>query len=127
MMTEPRAIAPDPGVLRLGTLTLSTSGRSATLAGVDLGLSGTEFALLWTLAAGQDECVSVGTLLRAAGWEESTAALIYLDLYVRYLREKLEDDPERPAVILAVRRSGFMLSSGALRSSATDLLRRSTG
>jgi two-component system, OmpR family, KDP operon response regulator KdpE len=125
MVTDPRAVAPVPSVLRLGGLVLSEGRRSATLNGADLGLSGTEFALLWALAAANGDCVSVGSLLRAVGWAESTAALSYLDLYIRYLRDKLGDDAERPTALIAVRRSGYMLASDALPQTTVEILRLS--
>jgi DNA-binding response OmpR family regulator len=115
MVTNPRPAATEAGILRLGGLALSVTGRRAALHGADLELSATEFSLLWALVAGNGDCVSVGSLLRAAGWAESTAALSYLDLYIRYLRDKLGDDAERPSALVAVRRSGYMLASDALR------------
>jgi DNA-binding response OmpR family regulator len=117
MTSDPRSVAPDTAELGLGALELFLAERRARLDGCDLGLSATEFALLWTLAVRHDQRVSVGVLIRAAGWQETTPALIYLDLYIRYLRIKLGDPPERPVALVAARRSAFILQARALAPS----------
>lgn len=110
----PAVLAGAAAILRLGPLLIIPEERRARLSGVDLDLSATEFTLLSTLAASHDRPVSVGALVRAAGWLESTASLAYLDLYIRYLRDKLDDDPAAPRALLPVRRSGYMLVPAAL-------------
>lgn len=51
-----------------------------------------------------------GTALMQALWGETTpAAAVYLRLYIRYLRHKLEVDPRRPEHLCRTRGDGYVL------------------
>lgn len=63
-------------------------------------LTPTEFRLLRTLVKNMGSVVTHEDLLREAWGEGYSDATASLSLYVRYLREKIEDDPGRPEYIL---------------------------
>lgn len=63
-------------------------------------LTPTEFRLLRTLVKNMGSVVTHEELLREAWGEGYTDATASLSLYIRYLREKIEEDPGDPAYIL---------------------------
>jgi two-component system KDP operon response regulator KdpE len=81
----------------------------------ELSLSRTEFNLLLAfLRAGGRTCTHHELMTRVWGME-CASATHYLRLYIRYLREKIEDDPRNPTRILNVWGVGYRL---ALRTDA---------
>lgn len=85
--------------LVLGALVLNPASGAASWQGTPLALSATEFRLLMALVTQADAVVSKRTLMRTLWGHETPAAEAYLALYVRYLRQKLEADPQHPRVI----------------------------
>jgi DNA-binding response OmpR family regulator len=76
-------------------------------------LSEREIELVHYLAANCGRAIARDELL-ANVWRISPRGLSTrtIDMHIARLREKLEDDPERPAVILTVRGKGYMFGSG---------------
>jgi len=76
-------------------------------------LSEREIELLHYLAANCGRAIARDELL-ANVWRISPRGLSTrtIDMHIARLREKLEDDPGRPAVILTVRGKGYMFGSG---------------
>lgn len=62
-------------------------------------LTPTEFRLLRCLMRNRGTVLTHADLLREAWGENYTDAIASLSLYVRYLREKIEDDPSKPRYI----------------------------
>lgn len=85
---------------QVGGLTLSNSGLYAELHGRRCSLSPIEFRLLSCLVSAPGKVLTHQTLMARVWGAEYVASRHYLHIYVRYLREKLEDDPSNPRIIL---------------------------
>jgi DNA-binding response OmpR family regulator len=96
--------------LRLGPLVLEPQSRRVTRDGRPISLTVREFELLRYLMSNTDRVVSRERLLNsvwAYGYDPGTKIV---DVYVRYLRLKI-DEPEAPSLIQTVRGVGYMMPS----------------
>ncbi len=97
------------GIQRIGGLLLSPEEHRAVLHGRDVSLSPIEFRLLVCLASAPGK-VMTHRVLMVKGWgAEYVDSRHYLRLYIRYLREKLEDDPANPKLIVSHWGVGYSL------------------
>ncbi len=96
--------------LQIGDLVLSTADQIVTRAGQRTVLSPIEFRLLLCLASAPGKVFTHETLMSRVWGAEYVDARHYLYLYIRYLREKLEDDPTRPQLILSEWGVGYSLA-----------------
>jgi DNA-binding response OmpR family regulator len=75
-------------------------------------LTPTEFRLLRYLAAHRGRPLSRETLIEAVwGYDSDVGSERTVDVHVRHLRTKLEDDPARPRWLVTVRGVGYMLDA----------------
>jgi two-component system OmpR family response regulator len=105
-----------PVVLEVGDLRLDPAAKSVTRAGVAITLSPKEFAVLELLMRRAGEVLSRTAILEHV-WDfayEGTSNVV--DVYVRYLREKV-DRPFGCQSVETVRGSGYRMSAAAARSS----------
>ena len=88
---------------------IDPAAHTVTLAGSSIELPPREFDLLHTLALEAGRVVSADELLsRVWGAEyEGESQVVYV--HIRWLREKLEEDPHNPRRILTVRGVGYKL------------------
>jgi two-component system, OmpR family, KDP operon response regulator KdpE len=86
--------------IRAGDLTISLDERRVYRRGQAIDLSPTEFRLLLALAQQNGRPVSHSQLLFSVWGPQCVDSRHYLRLYVRYLRSKLEDNPEDPKIIV---------------------------
>jgi DNA-binding response OmpR family regulator len=98
-----------PAVLHVGDLTIDPAAHKVILAGNPIDLPPREFALLHALALEAGRVVSVDDLLNQVwGAEyEGEAQVVYV--HIRWLREKLEDNPQQPQRIVTIRGVGYKL------------------
>lgn len=92
-----------------GDLTIDPSAHTVTLAGRRVELAPREFDLLAILAREAGNVVSNDELLDRVwgpGFEGQTQVLY---VHVRWLREKIEQNPQAPCRLLTVRRVGYKL------------------
>jgi len=101
----------DGGVIEVGDLVVDTNACVVTLRGNPVALSPREFDLLQTMALEAGRVVSVDQLLARAWGVEFVGESQVVYVHIRWLREKLEDDPSHPARILTVRGKGYKLLS----------------
>jgi two-component system OmpR family response regulator len=97
-----------PAVLEVGDLCLDPATREVWRAGTQIHLSAKEFALLETFMRRPGDVLSRDHLLEHAwdyGYENRSNVV---DVYVRYLREKI-DRPFGPELIETVRGMGYRL------------------
>jgi DNA-binding winged helix-turn-helix (wHTH) protein len=87
-------------------LVLSESERALRLYGKTVKLTEVEYSLLSALVRANGSFISRDALRNAVWGEQSSDGL--LNVYIHYLREKLENDGER--VILSSRKSGYALA-----------------
>jgi two-component system response regulator MprA len=96
-------------------LILDTATREVSRSGEAITLSVREFELLRHLMASPNRVLERQAILRAVWGENHFGDDNLLDVYVRYLRRKLEP-AGRPTLIQTVRGVGFMLREGDVRS-----------
>lgn len=95
-------------VIRLGDVTVDTVKGTASKNGRDLYLSALEYRLLLMLINNRGAVLSRAKLLESI-WDMGGDFVNdnTLTVYVKRLREKLEDDPQNPTVIKTVRGIGY--------------------
>jgi DNA-binding response OmpR family regulator len=92
--------------LKLGDASIDLAARTASRRGEPLGLTSREFDLLTFLAGHPGETFSKAQLLnRVWGWDFGHNSTV--TVHVRRLRQKLEDDPSDPQLVLTVGREGY--------------------
>jgi len=96
-------------------LILDTATREVSRSGEAITLSVREFELLRHLMESPNRVLERQAILRAVWGENHFGDDNLLDVYVRYLRRKLEP-AGRPTLIQTVRGVGFMLREGDVRS-----------
>ena len=107
-----RPVASARRVRSIGDLVIDPESRVVTKAGRSVSLTPTEFRLLTSLARRAGRTVTHQELL-ADVWGAAGAGSEHLRLYVRYLRQKLEDDHRRPTLLLNRRGIGYALATTA--------------
>jgi DNA-binding response OmpR family regulator len=100
--------APLGEVLELGDLVMSASGRQVQRAGRRVDLTSREADLLLLLLRHANSVVPRERILAEVWQGETTAASNVVDVYVRYLRQKLEQAGES-RLIHTVRGKGYRL------------------
>jgi DNA-binding response OmpR family regulator len=92
-----------------GTLALDPERREVKVDGHVLELTYVEFELLKTLVAQPGKVFSRRALLQAIWGDSAYREPRTIDVHVRHLREKVEQDPSEPELILTVRGAGYRL------------------
>jgi two-component system response regulator MprA len=95
-------------------LILDSATREVSRSGTPITLSVREFELLRHLMESPNRVLERAAILRAVWGENHFGDDNLLDVYVRYLRRKLEP-AGRPTLIQTVRGVGFMLREGEVR------------
>src|SRR6266853_784705 len=96
-----------PSVIRAGDLEIDTLAMALMVRGSAIAATATEFRLLHYLASHAGRVFTRDQILDAV-WRETTfVSPRSVDVYVRKLREKIEDDPERPRYLKTVRGTGY--------------------
>lgn len=101
-----------PGPVTVGDLVIDPGAHSATLAGRPLDLSPREFALLHTLALSAGNVVPAESLVARVWGAEFRGQTDVLYVHIRWLREKIEDDPHSPSRLVSIRGVGYKLQPG---------------
>jgi two-component system, OmpR family, response regulator RegX3 len=107
---SPPAEAP-PAVVTVGPLTVEPAARRVQLEGEELQLSRKEFDLLADLISHAGEVVKREDLMSRVWDENWFGSTKTLDVHVRWLRQKLGDDPASPRFIHTVRGVGFRFTA----------------
>lgn len=96
--------------LKVGTLRVSRSARTVQVRGHVVGLTTTEFELLWLLVRHAGETLSRDFIRRSLSGREYDGLDRTVDLRVSKLRKKLGDRARQPALIKSVRGVGYQLA-----------------
>lgn len=99
--------------LAIGDLVVDQLANTVTRDGQLVPLSPTEFRLFATLAENAGRVVTNRDLLTRVWGPEYSGDLQYIRLYISYLRNKLEENPARPRLILTHRGVGYRLAPPA--------------
>jgi two-component system alkaline phosphatase synthesis response regulator PhoP len=94
-------------------LVVDEERREVTLDGRPLELTFTEFELLATLAKNPGRAFSRDELLSRIWGEDFYGDARTVDVHIRHLREKLEEDPAAPRFIETVRGVGYRFRSSS--------------
>ena len=105
-----RLIAPGAAeMLQAGGVTIDLVNRRIMRDGEDIHLTRKEYAVLEQLAKSPGRVVTHKSVLQAAWPQGSDRPIEYLRIVVRNLRQKLEIDPTRPALIVNEMGVGYRL------------------
>jgi two-component system, OmpR family, alkaline phosphatase synthesis response regulator PhoP len=95
------------GILQFGSVRIDVPGTKVTRGGEVVRLSAQEFQLLCYLAERAGTTVPRDEILREVWGYDAGTYTRTLDVHVANLRQKLEKDPKRPALILTVPGLGY--------------------
>jgi two-component system KDP operon response regulator KdpE len=107
-----KSLESEPETYSGGSLDIDFPARQVTLDGEPVKLSPKEFDLLRVLALSAGQVVTHKRLL-AAGWGSEGADSQYLRVYMGLLRQKIEENPSDPRLLLTEPGVGYRLTPGA--------------
>lgn len=97
-------------VVKVGALEIDLPRRRVTHAGAEIRLTSREFELLSCLARHPGKVMTHRQLLTAVWGPAQTEETQYLRVYIGHLRQKLEEHPEDPKIILTELGIGYRLA-----------------
>jgi two-component system, OmpR family, response regulator len=97
------------GVISVGDLVLDSATRSARRGARTIELTAKEFVLLQFMMENAGRVLSRSRILSNVWEQNSETYTNVVDVYVRYLRRKVDHDGEKP-LIRTVRGAGYMIS-----------------
>lgn len=98
---------PLPAIIEAGSLRIDTDRHEAHRDGQPLTLSPKEFDLLLFLASREGRVFSREVLIDRVWGADSGSTMRTVDVHVRRLRTRIEDDPDRPMHLVTVRGVGY--------------------
>lgn len=103
-----RRAHPGRRALRLGPLAIDPDRARVERDGAEVALSALEYRLLLLFAANPGKLVT-REAIRDALWDEAGTYIEEntLSVYIKRLRDKIEDDPAHPSLIVTVRGLGY--------------------
>ncbi|WP_126626611.1 response regulator transcription factor [Dictyobacter alpinus] len=104
-------IVPPRSMLTAGPLTIDQAGRRVNCRGQDLELQPKQFDLLTYLVRNRGTVLTRDQLLHNVWGYDYAGDTRTVDVHVRWLREKLEEDPANPKLIQTVRGVGYVFRS----------------
>lgn len=90
-----------------GNLEINPATREVLKDGVPVGLTATEFDVLWCLVSADGEVLSREQILARVWGPEHHGTLRTIDNFLLQLRNKLDEDPSAPRHLLTVRGVGY--------------------
>jgi DNA-binding response OmpR family regulator len=99
--------------IKVGDLSLDPAAHTVSLGNKNVSLSPREFNLLQALALEPNRVHSLDELLASVWGAEFIGQPQVVYVHIRWLREKIETDPDHPTRILTVRGVGYKLAGAA--------------
>lgn len=96
--------------LEIGGLVLDDDAKLVTMNNKTVELSPKEFALLKAMMLSAGKTLSTEALLNQVWGSDFTGDVKTVAVHMRWLRQKLEDDPKNPKLLETVHRSGYRLN-----------------
>ncbi|MNI88606.1 Transcriptional regulatory protein WalR [compost metagenome] len=96
--------------MHFGTITIDRKGYKVTNKGNEVSLTAKELELLFFLSRHRNQVFAKSQLLDAVWGYTTYGDESTITVYIRRLREKLEDDPSNPMYIKTVRGIGYKFS-----------------
>jgi len=110
--TESTQIPKIPGKpITVGDLSLDPAAHTTILKGKQIDLSPREFDLLHTFLAQPNTVISVDDLLRHVWGPDFFGQPQVVYVHIRWLREKIEENPNQPKRIITIRNVGYKYES----------------
>ncbi len=112
-MTAPHVASPGPGpqqIVEAGPLKMNAASREAIWNGKDLDLRPKEFDLLFYLAQNHGRVLTRASLLQGVWGYDYVGDARTVDVHIRWIREKLEQEPSKPRYIQTLRGTGYKLA-----------------
>ncbi len=100
---------PQASSLKVGDLEIDPKRHTVSVRAQPIELSPREFDLLYALASEAGAILSIDDLLKRVWGAEFAGEPQVVYVHIRWLREKLEDDPHHPKRIVSVRGIGYKL------------------
>ncbi len=104
----PQEVRPPNRELLAGPLRIDLAGRRVNCRGVDLELQPKQFDLLTYLVRNRGTVLTRDQLLHNVWGYDYAGDTRTVDVHIRWLREKLEEDPANPKLIQTVRGVGYV-------------------
>ena len=98
-----------PSVVKVGSLEIDPTRHQVSLSGSVLDLSPKEFDLLAFLASNPGRVFSRDYLLERVWGYDYAGGTRTVDVHIRWLRQKIEANPQHPKYLLTVRGVGYKL------------------
>ncbi len=95
--------------LRVGPLVVDIGSRAVSVRGQRVDMTTAEFDILHALASSAGRVLSRDQLLQNVHGENWAAYDRSVDVHVSRIRQKIEEDPRRPALLKTVRGVGYQL------------------
>ena len=104
---------PEPKTLMLGRFVIDTAKHQVTKEGISIKLTPKEFKILLALARMPDTVLSKEQLVEDAWGAEFVGETQSITVFIKKLRNKIEDDPSDPRIIETVWGIGYRLVESA--------------
>lgn len=96
-------------IIQFGDLHMNTATHEVTRSGRLIELTATEYNLLHLFMSHPRQVLDRQTILNRVWGYDFLGETNIIEVYVRYLREKIEDSPSSPRLIVTVRGVGYVL------------------
>lgn len=107
------SINEETSILRAGRLSINKESCRAYKDGREISLTGREFLLLSYLMENTDKIISKERLYEQVWGEYSSICDNTIMVHIRHLREKIEDTPSSPQMLITVKGLGYKLKKRA--------------
>lgn len=98
--------------LVVGDLNIDPTSRTVSRAMHDINLTVKEFDLLYALASEPNHVLTIDQLLGQVWGSEYNGEPQIVYVHIRWLRQKIENDPDHPQLIITVRGKGYKMVPG---------------
>jgi two-component system, OmpR family, KDP operon response regulator KdpE len=96
-------------VIQSGNVSINLSDRMVCKNGEEIRLTATEYDVLKVLAQNAGRVLTHRQLLQSVWGPNASEHVQYLRVYIAHLRQKLEEDPNRPKILLTEPGVGYRL------------------
>jgi DNA-binding response OmpR family regulator len=100
---------PEEDAIVVGDIVIDPAAHTTVIAGAEIALTAREFDLLHTLALEAGRILTIDDLIRRVWGAEFIGEPQVVYVHIRWLREKIEADPQNPERIINVRGVGYKL------------------
>src|ERR1700722_6418377 len=97
-------------IIRFGAIEMDLNPHIVRKAGQEVKLTAMEYALLYLLVTNRGKIVMHKNILRELWGPRFESHTNYLRVYIRRLRQKLEDNPDQPKFLVTVSGFGYRLN-----------------